>query len=128
MLSQVHHVGRGGDVAVGQLRDVDQSVLLDADVHESPERRDVRHDARQLHPRAQVVDRVHVGIEREDLQLLPRVEALLVERFEDVRHGRQPHVAVHVPFGPYGFAQGLVCEQLLHGDARIGGHAPGDVV
>ena len=58
----------------------------------------------------------------------PRVEALLVERFEDVRHGRQPHVAVHVSFGPYGFAQGLVREQLLHGDARIGGHAPGDVV
>ena len=63
---------------------INQPVLLDPDVDESPEGRDVRHDARQLHPRAQVVDRVHVGIEREDLQLLPRVEALLVERFEDV--------------------------------------------
>ena len=95
----MHHVGRRSHVAVGQLRDVHQPVLFDADVDESPEGRDVGDDARQKHSLAQVADRVHVGVECEDLQLLAWVEPPFVERLEDVRHGRQPRFFAHVSFG-----------------------------
>ena len=52
----------------------------------------------------------------------------LVERFENVRHGRQPHLGVHVSFGFYAFAQLLVRQQLLDRHARVGGHPLHDMI
>ena len=62
------------DKFVRQFGDVDQTVLMNADVDESPEGRDVGDDARQKHSLAQVADRVHVGVECEDLQLFARFD------------------------------------------------------
>jgi len=49
------------DEAVRQLAYVDQAVLVDTDVHEGTEGRNVRDDAGQEHARPQVVDGVNVG-------------------------------------------------------------------
>ena len=46
MLMEVNHLRGVADVAVGQLRYVYQSVLMDADVYEGSEIGDIRHDTR----------------------------------------------------------------------------------
>ena len=47
VLVELDDVGGVGDAAIGHLRDVDEAVLMDADVDESTEVGDVRHDAGQ---------------------------------------------------------------------------------
>ena len=49
VLVEVHDTGGVGDVFVGQLTDVDESVLVNADVDEGSEVGDICHNARQFH-------------------------------------------------------------------------------
>lgn len=49
------HLARVLHILVGKLRDVDQSVLMDTDVHKRPETGHVRHHPFQDHPFAQIV-------------------------------------------------------------------------
>ena len=74
---------------IGQLADVDQAVLVDADIDERAEGGDVGDDAGQLHARLEVFDLVDASGEREDLELLARVAAGLGQFGEDVVEGRQ---------------------------------------
>ena len=56
MLVELDHVGGVGDASRGHLRDVDEAVLMDADVDEGTEIGDVGDDAGQFHPLDEVVD------------------------------------------------------------------------
>ena len=57
------------DEAVGELRDVDESVLMDTDVDEGSEVGDVRHDAREFHSYDKVSESVDILVELEDFHL-----------------------------------------------------------
>ena len=61
------------DKLVGQLRDVDEAILMDPDIDEGPKVGDVGHDAGQLHSLAQVVDGVDAVGEAKLLDGLARV-------------------------------------------------------
>ena len=57
LLADLHDLARVLDELVGELRDVDEAVLVDADVDERAERGDVGDDALEHHARLEVLDR-----------------------------------------------------------------------
>ncbi|GAA5608236.1 hypothetical protein Sgri01_06600 [Streptomyces griseus] len=91
----LHHVARVLHEGLRQRRDVDQAVLVDADVDERAERRDVRHDALQHHARLQVAELLDALLEGRRSESGPGVAPRLLQLLEDVRHGRQPEHVVH---------------------------------
>ena len=76
-----------GDEAVGELGDVDESVLMDTDVDEGSEVGDVCHDAREFHSYDEVVEGVDILVEFEDFNLSTWVTARLLKLGEDVAEG-----------------------------------------
>ena len=79
-----------GDEAVGELGDVDKTVLMDTDVDEDTEVGDIRHDAREFHSYDEVVEGVDVLVEFEDFHLSTWVTARLLKFGEDVVEGNLP--------------------------------------
>ena len=61
------------DEAVGELADVDQAILVDADIHECAEGRHVGDDTGQFHARLEVFHFLHTGLKRKRLKLLARI-------------------------------------------------------
>ena len=123
MLVDADHLGRVGHKAVGQLRQVHQTVLLDAHVHETAEVRDVRHDARQLHPFVQVGQRMHIRSEGKHPDCLPQVASRLVQLRHDVGQGRHAHSVRHIAAQVDLPAQVFAGYQLVHRAVQVGGHA-----
>ena len=76
------------DEAVGELRDVDKSVLMDTDVDEDTEVGNIRHDAREFHSYDEVVKRMDILVEFEYFNLSTWVTARLLKLGEDVAEGR----------------------------------------
>ena len=79
-----HDLVRIAHVAVGELRHVHEPVLVHADVDERAEGDDVRHDALELHPLAQVLRLGDVVAERRRLERRARIAARLAQLGEDV--------------------------------------------
>ena len=73
MLMKLHHVSGMIHATVGELRDVHEAVLMDADVYESSEVCDVCDDARKNHSWGEVLDFVDAAVEAELLKLLSGV-------------------------------------------------------
>ena len=69
---------------IGQLTDVDQTVLVDPDVDERTERGHIRHDAPQRHAWLQIVERPDVLAESNDFERLARVAARFGQLGQDV--------------------------------------------
>ena len=76
-----------GDEAVGELRDVDESVLMDTDVDEDAEVRNIRHDAREFHSYDEVGEGVDVLVEFEYFNLSTGIAPRLLKLGEDVAEG-----------------------------------------
>jgi len=79
-----------GDEAVGELRDVDESVLMNTDVDEGSEVRDVRHDTREFHSYDEVVEGMDILVEFKDFNLPTWVTPWFLKFGEDVVEGRSP--------------------------------------
>ena len=77
-----------------------QPVLLDADIDKGAESGDVRHDTRQYHALAQVVDRMHVG-ELENPGLAARIESGTGQLGKNVPQRRQPRPLRNVALQVY---------------------------
>ena len=75
------------DEAVGELRDVDESVLMNADVDEGSEVGDVRHDTGEFHSYDEVGEGVDVLVEFEDFNLSTWVTPWLLKLGKDVVEG-----------------------------------------
>src|SRR5690606_21111383 len=108
------HLARILDVAVAQRGDVDQAVLVHADVHERAERGNVADHAFQDHPRAQVLDVLDAVGELGRLELRARVAAGLLQLLEDVAHGGQAELLVGELLGLERAQEGAVADDLLH--------------
>jgi hypothetical protein len=61
LLADLDHLGRVPNIAVGQLTDVDQPVLMHADVDKGPELGHIGDQTGQPHARLQVIDTVDPG-------------------------------------------------------------------
>ena len=96
MLMQADNLSGVGDVTVGQLGNVDESVLMNTDIDEGSEVGDVGDDARQLHAFAQVVNGLHAGVELELLNLFARVAPGFLQLVHDVGKGGESDVAGHI--------------------------------
>ncbi len=83
------------DKAVGHRRDVDQPVLVYADVHKGAEGRNVGDHAVDDHSRPQVRDFLDVGKRRRDKRRT-RITPRLLKFGEYVLQRGQPHRVVHV--------------------------------
>ena len=79
-----------GDKAVGELRDVDKTVLMDTDVDEDTKVRNIRHDAREFHSYDEVVERMDILVEFEDFHLSTWITPRLLKFGEDVVEGNLP--------------------------------------
>ena len=78
------------DEAVGELGDVDKSVLMDTDVDEDAKVGDVRHDAREFHSYDEVVEGMDILVEFEDFNLSTWVTPWFLKFGEDVVEGNLP--------------------------------------
>ena len=79
-----------GDKAVGELGDVDKTVLMDTDVDEDTKVGDIRHDAREFHSYDEVVEGMDILVEFEDFNLSTWVAPRLLKFGEDVMEGNLP--------------------------------------
>ena len=79
---------RIGDVSVGQLRKMHESVLMHSDVDERTECRDVRYDAFELHALPDVLDLRHVLAELRRLKRLARIASRFHKFGHDVPERR----------------------------------------
>ena len=53
---EFHHICRMGNATIGHLGDVDETILMDTDIHEGTEVGDVGDDARQDHALYEIID------------------------------------------------------------------------
>src|ERR1700682_983570 len=81
--------GLGGllDETVGELADVDQTVLMHADVDEGSELGDVGDDALEYHVRLDVAKLAYLFVEAGCDELIARVAAGLAKFLEDIAYG-----------------------------------------
>ena len=79
-----------GDEAVGELRDVDESILMDTDVDECTEVGDVRHDTGEFHSYDEVREGMDILVEFEDFNLSTGIAPRLLKLGEDVAEGNLP--------------------------------------
>ena len=80
-----------GDEAVGELRDVDESVLMNTDVDEGSEVGDVRHDTGEFHSYDEVGEGMDILVEFEDFNLSTWIAPRLLKFGEDVAEGTSPN-------------------------------------
>lgn len=100
LLVQFYHVPRRRDVSVGQLRDMNQPVLLNTYIDECTECGNVRYDPRQFHPFTQVVQRMDVG-EPERPDRTARIAARFGQLGKDICQRRQSDRIGYIPFQVY---------------------------
>ena len=87
VLMKVYDLCGVGDEAVGELGDVDKSVLMDTDVDEGSEVGDVCNDTGEFHSYDEVVKRMDILVEFEDFHLSTWVTPRLLKLGEDVAEG-----------------------------------------
>ena len=88
LLAGLYDGGGFFDEAVGELANVNEAVLVDADVDEGAEGGDVGHDTGQLHARLEILGFVDAGLKGEGFKFLAGVAAGFGEFGNDVSEGR----------------------------------------
>ena len=91
-MADFDHLGGIADEVVGELADVDESVLMDADIDECAKSRDVGDNAGKFHADLEVVRLFDAVLEREQLELLAGIATRLGEFGDDVAQGRQADI------------------------------------
>ena len=118
----MHHLGGVLDAALGHLRDVDEALDLDAQVHEAAELRDVGHHAGQHHALCQVVDGADVGVEGEDVGHAAGVATRAVQFVHDVLQRGTPDGVGAVAVQVDALAQRLVGDERADVAAGVARH------
>ena len=128
LLVEVYHLVRVFDVVVGHLADVDEAILMHADVDKGSEGCDVGHDAVERHADAQVVDGADVLVKFKGFERFAWVAAGLVQFGEDVVDGLQTEMLFYklsrLDFGD----EFLVADEVFHFHIQFLGHLFHDVV
>ena len=111
------------DELVGKLGDMDQPVLMDADIDEGAEGRDVGHDAFQHHAEFEVLQFVDTFLEHRRLELGTRIAARLLQLGDDVLDGRQAELVIGEVFRAQRAQQRRVADDFLQRLAGLGNDA-----
>ena len=128
LLVEVYHFVRVFDVMVSHLADVDEAVLMHANVDESAEGGDIGHDAVKRHPDTQVVDVADVLVKLKGFEGLSWVAAGLVQLGEDVVDGLQAEVLFYEVIGLDFRNEFLVADEVFDLHVQRLGHLLYDVV
>jgi len=119
MLMQLDDFVWISDEAVGKLRHMNQAVLMNADVDEAPELRDVRHDARQEHAHLQVANLFHSAVELEHFSLASRVAPRFFQLVHDVGQGRDAYFGRDIAFQVDSLLPLFVLDQFGQGASGV---------
>src|SRR5574344_961693 len=135
LLTRIHgedadldHVAHGEDVlrvlhiAVANLGDVHEAVLMDADIDERAEVRDVRDDAFHPAARDEIVDALDLVIEFRVAEFLARIARRLLEFREDIFEGVLPDGVGEEFVRGKGLDRGRIAHEFLDRDARLFRH------
>ena len=87
-IADVDHLKGVSYIPVGHFRNVDQAILLDANVHKSAKVDDVAHSAPQAHSNLQILYLEHVSAQHRRRQVIAGVAAGAGQPIEDVDQGR----------------------------------------
>ena len=79
MLMKMNNLGGIADIAVRQLGNMHQTVLMDSDIDEGTKIGYICHYTWQLHPLMKIFKRLYTGIELKGFNLLTRVTARLLQ-------------------------------------------------
>ena len=85
--------------AIGDFRDVDETVLMDTDVHKGTEVDDVTHSAGELHAGLEVGDLHNIGSENGFWKLIADVTAGLHKLLHDIHQSRNADTDLFSGFG-----------------------------
>ena len=110
------------DKTVGDLRDMNQAILMDADVDKGPEVGDVGHNAGKLHAGNKIVDGMHPGIELESLYLGTRVASGLLQLLHDVAERRQADLLGDIALDVDALARLRIIHQIGDRAPVVAGH------
>ena len=122
VLMEFHYISGMGDATVGHLRDMHQTILMDADINKGPEVGDVRHDAWQFHSLDEVVDGVYTGIELKLLYLLAWVATRFFQFFHDISEGGDAYLGSDVVFDIDSLTLFLIINKVYDSTSLILGH------
>ena len=86
-IPHMENLSRMADEFFADLRNMHQSILMDADIHKSPEIRHIPDSAGKLHTHLQVVGGENVRPEKHRGQLVPGITAGLQELRDDILKG-----------------------------------------
>ncbi len=110
LLAHLHNIGGAFHELVAELADVDEAVLVDADVHKRAEGGDIRHDAGQFEAGFEVLHFLDAFLKAERLKLLAWVAAGLGQLLDDVGERGQADILGDVFFQVNFGATGAVLE------------------
>ncbi len=122
LLSNLDNIVGIFDVLVGEFGDMDETVLMDADIDEGTEGRDVGDDAFELHTDGEIFDLVDIFTELRSFKGGARVTSGLFEFVDDIAQGGFADIIAEVAFDLDLLDQGDVADQRADIYAKIGGH------
>jgi len=121
-LTDFDDFGGIADEVVGELRDVDESVLVDADIDECAEGGDVGDDAGEFHADLEVSGFFDAVLEGEEFELFARVAAGFGEFGDDVLEGGESDIGSDVFLEVDFFAEFLFLHEVRDGASEVCGH------
>jgi len=121
-LTDFDDIGGVFDKLVGELADVDEAVLVHADVHERAECSDVGDDAGKFHSGLKLLHFIDAFGEFEDFELLARVASGFGEFAEDVFQCGKADVIGDVFLRLDFITSRFVAEEIGDGAAEVGGY------
>ena len=109
-LADFHDLAGIADEVIRKVADVDEAILMHADIHEGPEGGDVGDDAGQFHPDGEVGRFLDALGEIEGLEGFAGVAAGLGKLVDNVAQGGQAGLGAHVSLEVDFFPQGLLAQ------------------
>src|SRR5512139_3515680 len=114
------------DKTVRKLADMDEPILMDANVDKDTKSRDVRDDPGEFHPRPYVLQFFHSLCESKRFVLVSRVAAGFGEFRKDIIQRGKTHVFSNIVFQVDSLPERLVAHQIQHRTVQVSGHGMDD--
>ena len=111
---EFHHICRMGNATICHLGDMDETILMDTDIHEDTEVGDVGHDARQDHALYEIIDGRDILIELKLLNLFARIATWFLQFLHDIRQGGDAYVSCDITFDINGLALLLILNKVSY--------------
>lgn len=122
MLVKFKHIEWVSDTTVGHLRDVNQTIVVYANVDEGAKIGDIGDDTWKHHPLDKVIEGVNPLVELESFELLARVASGFLQFCYNISKGRHAHLCCNITREVDGIALGLVADKIRDRTVLVLGH------